>query len=209
MQPEHQRGGVSLMLSWLRGFHGGLALLLLMVTAAQAQTQAGAPAENWVERLAGLETPVELDLPALRQEAQARVKSKADAVSLRRPPIAPQLLNLPRLIVEVKFDEDTPIVRPESYRTLGRIADTLTHPSLLSSKFLIVGHVAAVGRRDFNLALSQRRADAIRDILVTTFKIPPKRLHSIGLGEEQLLDASHPNAVANQRIQIATVGRMP
>jgi OmpA-OmpF porin, OOP family len=197
------------MLSWLKGFHGALALLLLMATAAQAQTQPGAPAENWVERLAGLESPVELDLPALRQEALARVKSKADAVSLRRPPIAPQLLNLPRLIVEVKFDEDTPIVRPESYRTLGRIADTLTHPSLLSNKFLIVGHVAAVGRRDFNLALSQRRADAIRDILVTTFKIPPKRLHSIGLGEEQLLDAAHPNAVGNVRIQIATVGRMP
>ena len=197
------------MSSWLKGFHGGLALLLVMMPGTQAQTQPGAPAENWVERLAGLETPVEFDLPVLRQEALTRVKSKADAVSLRRPPIAPQLLKMPRLIIEIRFDEDTPIVRPESYRTLGRIADTLTHPSLLSNKFLIVGHMAAVGRRDFNLALSQRRADAIRDILVTTFKISPKRLHSIGLGEEQLLDAAHPTAAANQRIQIATVGRMP
>jgi OmpA-OmpF porin, OOP family len=45
--------------------------------------------------------------------------------------------------------------------------------------------------------------------LVTTFKISPKRLQAIGLGEEQLLDAAHPNAATNQRIQIATVARLP
>jgi OOP family OmpA-OmpF porin len=191
--------------------HLGLPLLLLiglMGASAQAQTQAGST-ENWSSQLVGLETPPELDLPALRQEAVARVKAKADGAPLKRPPIATQLLNLPRIIVEIKFDEDTPIVRPESYRTLGRIADTLTHPSLLSHKFLIVGHTAAVGRRDYNLTLSQRRADAIRDILVTTFKISPKRLQAIGLGEEQLLDAAHPAAATNHRIQIATVARMP
>jgi OmpA-OmpF porin, OOP family len=195
-------------------WHVGSVLLLLIgliVPSAQAQTQtqAGGTTENWTSQLVGLETPPELDLPALRQEALARVKAKADGAPLKRAPIATQLLNLPKIILDIKFDEDTPIVRPESYRTLGRIADTLTHPSLLSHKFLIVGHSAAVGRRDYNLTLSQRRADAIRDILVTTFKISPKRLQAIGLGEEQLLDAAHPAAATNQRIQIATVARMP
>jgi OmpA-OmpF porin, OOP family len=119
------------------------------------------------------------------------------------------LLKLPRLIIDIQFDEDTPIVRPDSYRTLGRIADTLSDPALLGYKFLIVGHIPAGGRRDFNLALSQRRADAVRDILVMTFKISAKRLQAIGLGEEQLLDAAHPNAAANQRIQIATIASTP
>jgi OmpA-OmpF porin, OOP family len=195
-------------------WHVGPMLLLLLglilpSAQAQAQAQAGATTENWTNQLVRLETPPELDLPALRQEALARVRTKADGAPLKRAPIAPQLLNLPRVIVEIKFDEDTPIVRPESYRTLGRIADTLTHPSLLSHKFLIVGHTPAVGRRDYNLTLSQRRADAIRDILVTTFKISSKRLQAIGLGEEQLLDAAHPAAATNQRIQIATVASMP
>jgi OOP family OmpA-OmpF porin len=194
-----------------------IALLVVALTgsmepSAQAQqtpTQSGATAESWATQLAGLQSPPDLDVPALRQEAVARVKAKADGLPLKRPPIASQLLALPRLIVEIQFDEDTPIVRPESYRTLGRIADTLTHRSLLSNKFLIVGHVAAIGRRDYNLTLSQRRADAVRDILVTTFKISPKRLQAIGLGEEQLLDATHPAAATNQRIQIATVAKMP
>jgi OmpA-OmpF porin, OOP family len=195
----------------------GIALLVVVLTgsielSAQAQqtpAQTGATAESWANQLAGLESPPDLDVPSLRQEAVARVKAKADGVPLKRPPIASQLLNVPRLIVEIQFDEDTPIVRPESYRTVGRIADTLTDRSLLSNKFLIIGHAAAVGRRDYNLTLSQRRADAIRDILVTTFKISPKRLQAIGLGEEQLLDAAHPAAATNQRIQIASVGRMP
>jgi OOP family OmpA-OmpF porin len=65
----------------------------------------------------------------------------------------------------------------------------------------------ATGKREYNLALSQRRADAIRDVLVTTFKISPKRLQAIGLGEEQLLDAAHPTATINQQIQVATVGK--
>jgi OmpA-OmpF porin, OOP family len=174
---------------------------------APAPVQAGVTTESWVNELVGLDTPPDLDIAALRQQALERVKSKADGVSLKRPPIATQLLKLPKLIVEIQFDEDTPIVRPASYRALGRIADTLSHPSLLPYKFLIVGHTAATGRRDYNLTLSQRRADAIRDILVTTFKISPKRLQAIGLGEEQLLDAAHPTAATNQRIQVATVAK--
>jgi OOP family OmpA-OmpF porin len=184
-----------------------IAVLAGLVAPAHAQAQSAAAAENWVNRLAGLETPPDLDVAALRQQALERVRSRADAVPLKRPPIATQLLKLPKLIVEIQFDEDTPIVRPESYSALGHIADTLTDPKLLPYKFLIVGHTPSTGRRDYNLTLSQRRADAIRDILVSTFKVSPKRLQAIGLGEEQLLDAAHPAAPTNQRIQVATVAR--
>jgi outer membrane protein OmpA-like peptidoglycan-associated protein len=176
--------------------------------APAAQAQAGVATESWVNELVGLENPPDLDVAALRQQALERVKSKVDAVPLKRPPIATLLLKLPKLIVEIQFDEDTPIVRAESYRALGRIADTLYDPALQSYKFLIVGHAAASGKRDYNLSLSQRRADAVRDVLVTTFKISPKRLQAIGLGEEQLLDSAHPAAPNNQRIQIATTGKL-
>jgi flagellar motor protein MotB len=48
----------------------------------------------------------------------------------------------------------------------------------------------------------------VREVLINTFKISPKRLQAIGLGEEQLLDAAHPTAAINQRIQVATVGKV-
>ena len=159
----------------------------------------------------GLETAPDLDVAALRQQAIDRIKAraKADAAPIKRPPIAPELLKLPQFAAEIQFDEDAAVVRPESYRTLGRIADTLYQPSLLGYKFLIVGHTVSTGRRENNLTLSQRRADVIRDMLINTFKISPKRLQTIGLGEEQLLDSARPSAPVNQQVQVVTVGKMP
>ena len=184
------------------------ALLGLTALPGSAQTPAGGGAEDWVKKLAGLDTPPDLDLAALRQQALDRVKAKAktDAAPLKRPLIAPDLLKLPQFAVEIAFDEDAAVARPDSYRTLGRIADTLSDPSLLGYKFLIVGHTMSTGRRENNLTLSQRRADVIREVLINTFKISPKRLVTIGLGEEQMLDSARPAAPINQSIQVATVG---
>jgi OOP family OmpA-OmpF porin len=191
--------------------HGmGLFIVLLigaMAPLSSARAQASATPEDWVKQLAGLDTAPDIEVAALKQQVLERVKSKADGVTLQRPPVATQLLKLPRFAVEIKFDEDSAVIRPESYRTLGRIADTLYDPALLGYKFLIVGHTVAAGRRESNLTLSQKRADAIRGALVTAFKISPKRLQGIGLGEEQLLDAAHPTAPINQQFEVATVGK--
>jgi outer membrane protein OmpA-like peptidoglycan-associated protein len=70
--------------------------------------------------------------------------------------------------------------------------------------FLIVGHTESTGKREYNLTLSQRRADSVRDVLVTTFKVSAKRIQAVGLGEEQLLDAAHPTAAVNQQVQVLT-----
>jgi OmpA-OmpF porin, OOP family len=187
------------------------ALLGLMAIQASAQTPAAGPADEWVNKLAGPETAPDLDLAALRQQATDRIKARAklDAAPLKRAVIAPDLLNLPQVAADIQFDEDAAVVRPESYRLLGRIADTLYHPSLLGSKFLIVGHTVSTGKRDYNLTLSQRRADVIRDIMISTFKVSPKRLQAIGLGEEQMLDSLHPAAPVNAQVQLIAVGKAP
>jgi outer membrane protein OmpA-like peptidoglycan-associated protein len=184
-----------------------VALIEFAAPASPGRAQAVATTENLVNRLVGLETTADLDVAALRQQALERVKSKADATPLKRPPVAVQLLKLPQFIADVQFDPDTSIIRPESYRTLGRIADALTHPSLLRYGFLIVGHTDATGKREYNLTLSQRRADSVREVLVTTFKVSAKRLQAVGLGEEQLQDAVHPTAAINQQVQIVTVAK--
>jgi outer membrane protein OmpA-like peptidoglycan-associated protein len=185
------------------------AVMMYAASLLPAPAQTAAPAESLVQKLSGPETAPDIDVPALRQQVLERVKSKADGIALRRPPVAPQLLKLPQSSFEIQFDPDTPIIRPASYRAIGRIADALTHPTLQPDMFLVVVHTESNGRREPNLALSQRRADAVRDVLSTTFKVSPKRLRSIGLGEEQLQDALRPNAPANLRVQIIAIGAMP
>jgi OOP family OmpA-OmpF porin len=187
---------------------GALLLFAAPSPPADAQT-AAAPAENLVNALGGLDAAPDLDVAALRQQVLERIKAKADALPLKRPPIAPQLLKLPQFSIEVQFDADSPVIRPDSYRTLGRIADALQNPAVLAYGFLIVGHTESTGKREINLTLSQRRADSIRDVLVTTFKVSSKRLQAVGLGEEQLRDTARPAAPANQRIQVITIKTMP
>ena len=75
-------------------------------------------------------------------------------------------------------------------------------------RYLIVDHVESAGRRDHNLILSQRRAESIRDVLVNTFKVSPKRLQALGLGEEQLQDVNRPASPANARVQLIAVGKV-
>jgi OmpA-OmpF porin, OOP family len=189
----------------------GLLTVCLMVAmpAGSVLAQPVATAENMVSQLAGLEATADLDVAALRQQVLDRVKSKADAVALKRPPVSGLLRKLPRLNLDIQFNPDSPVIRPDSYRMLGRIADALYDPRLLPFGFLIVGNTESTGKREDNLTLSQRRAESIRYVLVTTFKVSPKRIQAVGLGEEQLLDAEHPKAAVNQQIQIVTVRKGP
>lgn len=182
-----------------------VGLWLAVLPVSTALSQEGLTTEAMVGVLAGLQAPSDLEVPALRQQVTERIKAKADAIALKRPLVAPQLNKLPHVNVDIQFNPDTPVIRPESYRTLGRIADALTNPALMSTTFLVVGRLDSSGRRDANLMLSQRRAEAIRDALVTTFRISAKRLFAVGLGEEQLQDADHPKAAVNQQAQIVAL----
>ena len=164
-----------------------------------------------VSQLSQFDTAPELDTAALKQRVLDKSRSRArnEPEPAKRPPIVPEILNLPTFTVDIHFDTDTPVIRPDSYQAVGRIADALVNAQLLPYTFLIVGHSDSTGKREANAILSQRRADAIRDVLVNTFKISSKRIQSIGLGEEQLLDADRPKAPVNQQVQIVTVRKLP
>ncbi len=107
---------------------------------------------------------------------------------------------------QIQFDFDSDWIRPASWETIGVIADALHHPLLLSNVFVVVGHTDAKGSRDYNLKLSQRRAEAVRGMLISTFRILPGRLVALGLGEEQLQNQSSPNASVNRRVQLLNIG---
>jgi len=182
----------------------GAALATFALYPAYAQSALST--NEIADGLKGLETTPNINVTALRQQALARAKTQSNA--LNRPPIAEQLFKLPQFTVEIQFNLDSAIIRHESYRTLGRIADALYHPTLLEYKFLVVGHTDATGKREYNLNLSQKRAEAIQEALTTTFKISPQRVQAVGLGEEQLQDPAHPAAAVNRRVQIVTIGKI-
>lgn len=143
---------------------------------------------------------------ALRQQAAANIANNPGDNATTALPLSDQLAKLRQFNVEIVFDFNSATIRPESYETIGLMADALHHPYLLQYRFLVVGHTDAKGDRTYNLELSQKRADSIMEALTTTFRVPADRLEAVGLGEEQLRDPAHPDSEVNRRVQLINIG---
>jgi OOP family OmpA-OmpF porin len=189
------------------------AVAILSVSLLPSHGQAAPARDDIVNALKNFDGAADFqpDTAALKQKIsdRSKMRGKNEPEPSKRPLIVPELKNLPTFTVSIDFDSDTPVVRPSSYETVGRIADAMVQANLLSYSFLVVGHTSSDGRREANAMLSQRRADAIRDSLVNTFKISSKRVQSLGLGEEQFVDQAHPTSPANLQIQIVTIAKLP
>ena len=160
--------------------------------------------------LAGVEkTPVGLDVARMRQIAAQAVHDPSRNDPFHRPPLFEQLNNLAQITLAIEFDFGSARIRPRSYRSIGLMADALYHPALYGYCFLIVGNTDAVGGREYNFKLSERRAEAIRQALINPFGIGRLRVDTLGLGEEQLLNPGNPKAAENRRVQLIDVGQLP
>jgi OOP family OmpA-OmpF porin len=142
----------------------------------------------------------------MRQAAMDNIRNYPGSIP-PRPLTFPQMENQAQFVVEVDFDFNKAVIKPSSYRTIGAIADALHNPILLGYGFLVVGHTDAVGTRQYNIGLSQRRAEAIVAALVDPFGVNPAILQPVGLGEEQLRDPEHPTSGVNRRVQLINVGK--
>ncbi len=112
---------------------------------------------------------------------------------------------LPSIDLEVQFGFQSDAITPEAEAALTTLGRALADPRLLADRFLIAGHTDAKGTASYNLALSERRANAIRRFLIEQFSIAPDRLVAKGLGEGQLKNAADPRAAENRRVQIVNL----
>jgi OOP family OmpA-OmpF porin len=84
-------------------------------------------------------------------------------------------------IYGIYFDFNKSDIKPESESALNEIAKLLAgNPNL---KVFIVGHTDNVGGIDYNMKLSQARADAVVKALTTKYKVNPQRLKAYGVGQ--------------------------
>ncbi len=177
-----------------------------------APASSGAPIQlssaNLVDSLQGIEgASAAISASSLRQLAAQAVNDPSRTNRMNRPPLTDQLEKLAQLTIAVQFDLNSARIRPDSFRALGLMADALYHPYLQGYRFLVIGHADAKGDRLHNLKLSQQRAEAIREALINPFGIAASRIEAVGLGEEQLLNRSNPEAAENRRVQLINIGK--
>jgi uncharacterized protein len=88
----------------------------------------------------------------------------------------------------IQFDTDSDRLKPESAPIIKSVARGLeTNPNL---KLQIEGHTDSTGNADHNLDLSKRRAEAVKAMLVSQFKVDAARLTTVGLGATKPIDSN-------------------
>lgn len=110
--------------------------------------------------------------------------------------VAPAPIQYESIELKVLFDNDKSLVKPDYYPEVKRVADFMArHPEVSAT---IEGHTDSNASDQYNLALSQRRVDAIKKILINNYGVPAARLKSIGYGESRPIAT---NATAEGRQQ--------
>ena len=127
-------------------------------------------------------------------ESTTALPAGADAAAIPRPSLS----------LLIQFDFDSARVKPESQQALANLAQALQSRELAESKFAVEGHTDARGRADYNLKLSQQRADAVRAFLAHHGVAEP-RLAAIGKGSSELANTADPLAAENRRVRIVNL----
>ncbi|WP_347830429.1 OmpA family protein [uncultured Planktomarina sp.] len=102
---------------------------------------------------------------------------------------------------DILFALDSAAVRSDLRRDLGVVAGNLqAYPN---STISIEGHTDNTGTANYNRILSQRRANAVADILVNN-GVPPARLYAVGRGENEPVasNLSVTGRAQNRRVEI-------
>ncbi len=105
----------------------------------------------------------------------------------------------------IQFDYNSASLRPEAKSYLDEVGRMLTMDRFAQESLVIEGHTDAKGSDAYNLKLSQRRAQAVKEYLVSQFAIQPERLRTVGQGERMPLPNKDPYDPLNRRVELHRV----
>jgi len=94
------------------------------------------------------------------------------------------------LLKTVYFDYDKSEIRPDQRPTLQANADRLKTDPLSKFKVVIEGHCDERNTNEYNMALGDKRANAVKQYLIG-LGVPAARLRTISYGEERPADPGH------------------
>lgn len=173
-----------------------LLLAGLLGMPAQAQPAPDPVADSIVHNLTR-----GLRIPGQSTEPPAAPGGTVEAATTAPP-------DRPAVSLMVVFPTGSAALTPQAEALVASLARALATPALAGSRIRIEGHTDAQGDAAMNQALSERRADTVRQVLIAQYGLAPARLEAIGFGETQLLVPT-PDGQAearNRRVQVINLG---
>jgi outer membrane protein OmpA-like peptidoglycan-associated protein len=169
---------------WMAG-NGQIGMPTTWDTTVYLLAERDGPEGRVTVGILGVETKATKSRPLTPHVAVTVVESKpmeADKIAVVKSSEMQQALERDGRIAiyGIYFDFDKAEIKPESEPQIVQLAALLKENPKL--KVLIVGHTDGKGAFDYNLSLSQRRAQAVADTLVSAHGIARDRLTPAGAG---------------------------
>ena len=108
-----------------------------------------------------------------------------------------------RIELLVNFDFDGSEVRAEYFSEIEEVADFLRqYPDVIAE---LEGHTDGRGTDVYNQGLSERRANAVRNVLINQFNVQGSRVSAQGFGESQPVASNNTDSGRAQNRRVITV----
>jgi len=103
----------------------------------------------------------------------------------------------------ITFDSGSASIQPASYASLKQIAQAIQSDA--NGNYLITGHTDSDGDASLNMPLSESRAEAVKEALVSEFGIDGSRLQTAGKGSSEPVstESSATAKALNRRVTIS------
>ncbi|MDT0559092.1 OmpA family protein [Ichthyenterobacterium sp. W332] len=148
---------------------------------------------------------IKFSLSALKEGKErvfiGNLKVAEGGVDLRR-----KLLSEGRISTNgILFDSGSDKILPQSYGIIRQISQVLMQDESL--KLNIIGHTDSDGSDDANMRLSKARANAVKQALITIYKISGERLETDGKGESEPIkdNATSDGKAQNRRVEFVKI----
>lgn len=108
-----------------------------------------------------------------------------------------------RVELLVNFDFDRSEVKPEYFSEIEQVANFMDqYPDVIIE---LEGHTDGIGTQEYNLGLSDRRASAVRQVLINRFDVQGSRISVEGFGESQPVASNDTDSGRAQNRRVITV----
>ena len=108
-----------------------------------------------------------------------------------------------RVELLVNFDFDRSEVKPQYFSEIQEVAEFMEdYPDLIVE---LEGHTDATGTDAYNQGLSERRANAVREVLIDRFNVQASRVSAVGFGESQAIATNETSAGRAENRRVITV----
>ena len=149
--------------------------------------------------------PAQTSQPAVRPvTAPARVATAQPATT---QPATAQPAG-PSINLTVNFLSGSSDLTAEAMQQLDQLGQALASDALAQSRFRVEGHTDTVGPRDYNRALSKKRAEAVIAYIGLKHPAAAGSLQAAGMGSDHMLvmTPDQTNEPRNRRVQVINLG---